>query len=338
MVSREIPKAAWIIVLTSTNDYVKGVVTIAQALRRVRSNYPLVVLYTDAVTESAQQRLKESGCILKHIDPIRPRGKVTYFTERFTETWTKLAVWGQDEYERLVLLDADMLPLQNMDELMTLRLPDSDHVAACHACTCNPQKIKAYPSDWWVCITCSAAQTKVFNQPIRFALCRVPENCAYTRHRESKYFNSGLIVLTPSRLKFEAILTKLHSLPDLNIYKFPDQDFLNQVFQDKWQELPYIYNALKTLPKAHSNLWQMEHVKNIHYILAKPWDANPKALDADSDYGQLYKLWWNVFESTKKWYNKNVSIDFPNHSLVMRMHALFRDTTFSRHAIQDSWH
>lgn len=148
MVSGDTPKAAWVIVLTSTNDYVKGVVTIAHALRRVNSIYPLVVLYTDAVTESVKQRLKQSGCILKHIEPIRPHGKVTYFTERFTETWTKLAVWGQDEYERLVLLDADMLPLQNMDELMTMPLPDSDSVAACHACTCNPQKIKAYPSNW----------------------------------------------------------------------------------------------------------------------------------------------------------------------------------------------
>ena len=148
MVSQNLPKAAWMLVLTSTNEYVRGAITVARALKRVKTHYPLVVLYTSAVSSDAQELLSKAGCLLKPIEPIHPPGKVTYFAERFVETWTKLAVWNQDEYDRAVLLDADMLPLQNMDELMTLPLPDGDHIAASHACTCNPHKIKSYPSDW----------------------------------------------------------------------------------------------------------------------------------------------------------------------------------------------
>lgn len=150
--SNRIPanRAAWAIVLTSSNKYVKGILAMAEALRRVRSRYPLLVLHTDAVTQPVLQLLKSSGCLLKQIDPVRPRGKASYFTPRFVETWTKLAVWNQDkEYDRLVLMDADMLPLQNMDELMTMQLETRDTIAACHACTCNPQKIKAYPANWY---------------------------------------------------------------------------------------------------------------------------------------------------------------------------------------------
>lgn len=151
MVSKTVPKAAWVVVLTSTNNYIKGAIALAQALRMTQSLYPLVVLYTSAVTKRAVQLLKDAGCRVQPINPIHPPGKTRYVFERFVETWTKLAVWNLEEYERVVLLDADMLPLQNMDELMMdIALPDEHHIAASHACTCNPQKIKTYPADWYV--------------------------------------------------------------------------------------------------------------------------------------------------------------------------------------------
>ncbi|KAI9491557.1 nucleotide-diphospho-sugar transferase [Zychaea mexicana] len=278
MVSKTLPNAAWMLVLTNTNDYVKGAIIVACVLRRLSTQYPLVVLCTSAVSEGAQELLSKAGCILKRIEPIHPPGKTTYFAERFVETWTKLAVWNQDEYERVVLLDADMLPLQNMDELMTVPLPDGDYVAASHACTCNPQKIKAYPADW------------------------IPSNCAYTSSSASKndYFNSGLIVLTPSQGKFQDIVARLYGVPDLSIYPFPDQDFLNEIFAGRWVPLPYIYNSLKTLSYAHSGMWNLQDVKNIHYILTpKPWEVNVKqeqeADESDQRYYLQYQLWWDLY-------------------------------------------
>ncbi|KAI9272882.1 nucleotide-diphospho-sugar transferase [Phascolomyces articulosus] len=279
MVSQTLSNAAWMLVLTSTNDYVKGAITVARALKRVKSQYPLVVLYTSAVSKGAQELLSGAGCILKPIEPIHPPGKTTYFAERFVETWTKLAVWNQDEYERVVLLDADMLPLQNMDELMTIPLPDGDHVAASHACICNPHNIKAYPKDW------------------------IPSNCAYTSSSAIKndYFNSGLIVLTPSKNKFRGIVAQLYSVPDLSIYPFPDQDFLNEVFATKWIPLPYIYNSLKPLSYAHEPMWDIQQVKNIHYILTpKPWSVEMENEQEEVDekekrYYPQYRLWWDLY-------------------------------------------
>lgn len=143
-------KAAWMMILTTTNKYIHGVITVAQSLRRLGSQYPLVVLYTPAVSEAALRLLSSYGCHLKPIQPIHPPGTTNYQFPRFAETWTKMIVWDQVEYERVVLIDADMLPMQNMDELMDIPLPDSDHIGACHACTCNPQKTSTYPPEWYV--------------------------------------------------------------------------------------------------------------------------------------------------------------------------------------------
>lgn len=46
-------------------------------------------------------------------------------------------------------MDSDMIVMRNMDELMDIVLPD-DWIAACHACACNPRKLKHYPADWLV--------------------------------------------------------------------------------------------------------------------------------------------------------------------------------------------
>ncbi|KAI8888955.1 glycosyltransferase family 8 protein [Backusella circina FSU 941] len=288
MVTAKPVNAAWVVVLTSTNDYIKGILSLKHALHTVhKSQYPLLVLYTQSVVPEIRTLLKKVGCKLKEIEPIYPKRKVTYKMKRFSETWTKLVVWDQINYSRLVLLDADMLPLHNMDELMTLPLPDKEWVAACHACVCNPQKITHYPSHW------------------------VPENCAYTAcdkgantvappvTEKIDYFNSGLVVLTPDSKKFHDMLAYLESIQDLNIYPFPDQDFLNEIFKGRWKSLSYIYNALKTLQSAHSPMWETGCVKNVHYILSKPWDVHldQELSVTESIYRELYEYWWDSYKA-----------------------------------------
>lgn len=72
---------------------------------------------------------------------------------RFTNVWTKLRVFELHEYDRVILLDSDMLVRRNMDELMDwpLHAPTGPVIAASFACTCNPNRIPTYPADWYVC-------------------------------------------------------------------------------------------------------------------------------------------------------------------------------------------
>ncbi|RUP42787.1 nucleotide-diphospho-sugar transferase [Jimgerdemannia flammicorona] len=138
-------KAAWITLLTRTN-YTVGVQVLARSLQNVQSQYPLVVLYTpDTIPESVVDLLRRSGCITRPTQYIVPEGKIEYMWDYYPDTWTKLRVWELDEYDRVVLLDADMLVKDNMDELMTMTLQEG-WIAACHAC--NSMKVKQYPADW----------------------------------------------------------------------------------------------------------------------------------------------------------------------------------------------
>lgn len=115
--------------------------------------------------------LAARGIPTRLVPPIYPAHSRVYDNDpRFQETWTKLGVfglWSDDgEFDRVVLLDGDMLVCGGVDELMGVELDgdtaadaDADSggdgsglrsrvFAACHACACNPLKKPHYPSSW----------------------------------------------------------------------------------------------------------------------------------------------------------------------------------------------
>jgi alpha-N-acetylglucosamine transferase len=247
------------------------------SLEKAGSVHPLVVLVTDGIDAAVRQELRDDGCLLRDVEPLRPGSdlQANYANARFAEVWTKLAAWQLTEFERIVFLDADMLVTQNMDELFALDLPVG-HIAASHACRCNPNRIASYPASW------------------------VPDNCAYTDRPDGArdhtdpvedYLNAGFLVLTPDRRVFSDMVAQLARVDDLSRFPFAEQDFLNEYYLGRWQPLPYVYNALKTLPHQHPSLWDLSEVKNIHYIIDKPWE---KELDTADRYYPVNKLWWDV--------------------------------------------
>lgn len=133
--------------------------TLAHSLKRHGSIYPLVTLYTDSFPVLGREALDVRGIPRKHVDHLMPSVPRQFAADnrRFYECWSKLTLFSLVEYERVVLLDSDMLVVQNMDELMDLELdPPSMQgqgtrvFAASHACVCNPLKKEHYPKNWSV--------------------------------------------------------------------------------------------------------------------------------------------------------------------------------------------
>ncbi|KAJ7597161.1 nucleotide-diphospho-sugar transferase [Mycena floridula] len=284
-------KSAYVTLLTK-ESYAPGVMVLHHSLQKVGSAYPLVVMVTPALSSDARELLKKRGITMHEVETLKPQeGRHTLNAGdiRFEDTWTKLRVFGL-EYERVVFLDADMLVMKNMDELMTLDLPH-DKIAAAHVCACNPAKYSHYPADW------------------------IPENCAHTAvksptalppvasestPRPYSQLNSGTLVLNPSAELSAAIVHFLMTTDQLHKFSFPDQDLLTAFFKDKWIPLSWYYNALKTLRVVHPDEWSDDQVRCLHYILPeKPWKARvpPEGTQGKGhEYDELHRLWWAAFE------------------------------------------
>ena len=145
----------WTTLITNTN-YLSGLLTLDYSLKKNKSKYPLVALYTDTFPAEGHAALERRGIPKQRIEYTLPTVTKDYSNDpRFYDCWSKMAPFSLTQYDRVVQLDSDMLVLQNMDELMELELdaPSTEGrgnrvFAASHACVCNPLGKKHYPKDW----------------------------------------------------------------------------------------------------------------------------------------------------------------------------------------------
>jgi len=293
------------VTLLTKDEYLPGALVVDLCLREVSSVYPFVVLATDTLSRDARDVLQRRGVRVRDVSPLAPLSNthtLAAHDARFADTWTKLRAFGILEYERIVLMDSDMIVLRNMDELMELQLPEG-WIAAAHACACNPRKLAHYPKDW------------------------VPDNCAYTplNHpsaltkpsaitptspRPYALLNSGLVVLDPSQTLADAIAEYVRVSPLVATFSFPDQDLLAEFFRGKWQPLPWIYNALKTLRIIHTPLWRDEEIRCLHYILHdKPWQARVGESGTGGPYEDVNRWWWERLDRLVTELDKSDALD-----------------------------
>lgn len=127
-------------------------------MKKHKSAYPLVALYTDTFPAEGHKALDERGIPKQHVKYLLPTVQKDFTNDpRFYDCWSKLTPFSLEEYDRVVQLDSDMLVLKNMDELMDLELDAPSEAgqgkrvfAASHACVCNPLKKAHYPKNWHV--------------------------------------------------------------------------------------------------------------------------------------------------------------------------------------------
>ncbi|KAI0361791.1 glycosyltransferase family 8 protein [Trametes cingulata] len=279
--------------LLTTKDYLPGLLVLHKSLVDAGSKYPLVVMATPALPQEVRDVVIRRGIDIRDVDPLYPRDGLHQLAAhdiRFAETWTKLRVFELVEYDRLVMLDADMVVRRNMDELMDLDLPP-DHIAAVHVCACNPRKLDHYPKDW----TPENCPHSAVTHPEGLVS---PPRITETSPRPYNQLNSGVVILHPSLEVFSSLRNFLEESPLVPTFSFPDQDLLAEHFKGRWRPLPWCYNALKTLRDIHPDLWRDEEVRCVHYILHdKPWKNRPGA--GNPQYAVVNQWWWDVFEKLR---------------------------------------
>ncbi|CAK9072896.1 unnamed protein product [Durusdinium trenchii] len=101
-----------------------AVQTLASSLRCTGTKYlPMLVLHTDQVSSTTVARLaSDSSLKLKAVETIaNPHS--TDVPGWVNSGFTKLRVWEQEEFAKLVYIDADCLILENIDELFASVCP-----------------------------------------------------------------------------------------------------------------------------------------------------------------------------------------------------------------------
>jgi inositol 3-alpha-galactosyltransferase len=305
--SRPVQKRAWVSLLTRAS-YLPGAILLADSLKANKSKYPLLILITPSFpthllsTLNREAALTNSSLLMiESLTPPSHNKPTSLIASRFEDTWTKLRVFELYKYgfERLVFLDADMLVLRNMDEIFDVCLPGKDWIAANHACVCNLDSDSWAPKNWKK-ENCAYTGLKA-NSVATTVPVTSPEEGGDAWSEPHRLLNSGMFLFTPYQSQWEHILLFLNTDERVKHFLFPDQDLLAAYFLDRWKSVGWQYNALKTMKYWHKHMWVDEDVKNLHYIVDKPWS---KRVGSDGVAGYLgrdgitHGWWWSKY---KEW-------------------------------------
>ena len=110
-----------------SDNFIPGVVALYNSVRLSNCNHDFIVLVTDDVSEESRDILKQNDLKIVDADKIYYNGKnKDKILDRYgkvDQSWkmfTKINIWKQTEYSKLIYLDADTLVLKNIDELFEI--------------------------------------------------------------------------------------------------------------------------------------------------------------------------------------------------------------------------
>ncbi|KAF2651139.1 glycosyltransferase family 8 protein [Lophiostoma macrostomum CBS 122681] len=322
--------------LLTRPSYLAGAVLLAYTLTKHSPSTPLVILYTpetlpEPCVSALRTEARFSNLILHAVDHLRvppttssqnpnnssdANGKPTgMVAARFLDTWTKLRVFSPSLFAlfpahipseecQLCFLDADMMIFRDPSPAIFSAAPEPrpreplglDEVLASHVCVCNLDNDTWAPREWtrancaYTPITTSSADEENSIPP------------ASTDPPTHALFNSGTFVFRPtpsiSTRVFDAF-ERLAQEGELAKLAFPDQDFLNRVFEQRWRSLHWSCNALKTWRYWHRNMWSDKEVRVLHYIVDKPWAKRVRIVEKLAGYrgddGETHSWWWDEY-------------------------------------------
>ena len=122
------------ITLLTNDSYVYGVVLLFESMRRTNTYYPLHVLVNDEVSAASLEILNQLG-ITYQIVPTIPTPSDIYehnlnyesnTAATWRNCWTKLHIFDQVQFDKIVFLDADIIILKNLDHLF-----NCPHMTSC---------------------------------------------------------------------------------------------------------------------------------------------------------------------------------------------------------------
>ncbi len=289
---------AFVTFLMQNDSYLPGALLQAYGLRRQKVRADLLCMVTDEITPAARQAL---GLLFDRVIevekiyvPHKRVGKRPYIPYVFT----KLHAFrlGQDgdlggPYDKVAILDADLLPIKRYDSLFRLPAP---------AGTINERKtnVMEWGTDGNFIIPDSVAQDGTWKWHRIYAdyLHGRPIPQEITDRVAADPTNMGIIgsllLIEPSLAEYEAIRADLlrpsiqHLVGDA--FDWPEMQYLTLRWSGQWTNIDLRYHSLNGYP-------DLAVLYGIHYTGFKPWqfrrEGSMKRYGRRADFQQ----WFNTY-------------------------------------------
>lgn len=121
---------AWCTLVMLNEEYAKGAVVVAQSLRNHGTKYPLICMIDNRLSHETidfLNRYFDKVIVVPTLHtktiPMRSHKQRMIYSSWINYSFTKGNVYNLTDYDKVIFLDADMLALENIDDLFDLPAP-----------------------------------------------------------------------------------------------------------------------------------------------------------------------------------------------------------------------
>ncbi|MBN2006863.1 MAG: hypothetical protein JXA21_26150 [Anaerolineae bacterium] len=292
---------AFVTLLMLNDNYLPGVLAQAFALRRQKTQADLACLVTEEITAEARDALKVLYTHVIEVDkifiPYARRQARQYVPFVFTRMHALRMGAGGDlglRYEKVVELDADVLPMRHYDHLFSLPAP---------AGILNERKehFLDYDAQGRYIIPPSVATSGTWRwHAVYDSLCphgaRIPQEVTDRVRSDPTNMgvNSAVLVFAPSQAEFDAIredLTRPDVLPLVgDAFEWPDMQYLTMRWSGQWTNIDVRFCGFSGYPN-------LKILFGTHYAGLKPWHFHKT--QAMARYGRFedFQYWFAQYRA-----------------------------------------
>ncbi len=314
-------KYAFVTFIMMNDSFIYGALMLAHGLKKGNYDADLVCMVTENISNETREILSIMYDYVVEVEEIYIYHKRRQKRQDRPFLFTRFHAFrlGSDgdlgfNYDKIVVLDADVYPLKNYDHLFTLDTP---------AGTVNEKReyCLEYDNDGNYIIPYDVNETKKWKwHRVYDDICphgsKIPEYiCNRVKEDPSNMgVNSSLLVLTPSIDEFRNIMkdTNKEEIKKYigDIFNWPEMQYATMRWSGKWTNVDLIFNGFGGYP-------DISILYGLHYAGFKPWSFKYKS--------KIYKL--GLHKDFQFWYVKFIEMvtkDFPKLRKFKRIEKLLK--------------
>jgi lipopolysaccharide biosynthesis glycosyltransferase len=306
-------KYAYCSLLYGNNQYFLDAVTFGYSIYQSGTPFDRILICTKDVPYESRKQLSRFYNRIFVVKELEVDDRYFESKNRWYGVFNKIYAFYLDEYEKILLMDTDMLVMKNETQVS-----ETDAIPS----FCMVDEIfEKYEAP------CAMVYDKNY---IMTSGKRIPSKLIEEHLKEKiSTLNAGVMLIKPSKSVFKDMVWKLSVKSDVKkeACKFPEEGFLNMYFKDSWTSLPTKYNFNPLFCEEMKNMREIceemkkireEDIAVIHYAGYKPWILlkDPFWIDLSNKNEmktKAEKYWLNVFQEVEEYMSiRSRGVDLEN--------------------------
>ena len=242
----------------STNDYLPGALVVNKCLKLTKAQFPFTVLVTHNISCNTISILEKNNIKIIVINRI-VNTKLSDYKYGWRYNWTKLHIYNQTQFSKIVYIDLDMVITENLDHLF-----DKSHMSAVNA-------------GGFIHSSCAQLNSGL--------IVVEPSNNLY----------NDLILITKKYNDLTGDQSVLHK----HFVEWPSKKELNLGYQYNMfvADIPHAikelnFTTINSMDEINADTKNNNNIKVFHYIEPKPWKRKIKI-----KHNKFYTIWYKIYES-----------------------------------------